>query len=214
MEKNLICFYVMNTLSDWECGYALAELHSRRYFKKNAPDFRVKTVSHSNKEVTTMGGIRIVPDFTIEEMDFDQIAMLVLPGSEDWNNPQHAPVLELAERLLDRKIPVAAICGATAAIANRGLLDNRKHTSDDLTFLEQTCKHYKGSANYIKQPAVEDGNIITASAVGSLEFAYEIIKKLDVFTAETLDAWYNLFDTKKPEFFYKLTEALQNKELV
>ena len=37
--------YVMNTMADWEIGYCLAELHSKRFFRKDAREISVKTVS-------------------------------------------------------------------------------------------------------------------------------------------------------------------------
>jgi putative intracellular protease/amidase len=36
---------------------------------------------------------------------------------------------EVASRFLDTGVPVAAICGATEALARAGLLDRRPHTS-------------------------------------------------------------------------------------
>lgn len=29
--------YVTETMADWELGYVMAELHSKRYFRKDAP---------------------------------------------------------------------------------------------------------------------------------------------------------------------------------
>ena len=37
--------YVMDTMADWEIGYCLAELHSKRFFRKDASDISVKTVA-------------------------------------------------------------------------------------------------------------------------------------------------------------------------
>lgn len=36
--------YVMETMADWELGYVMAELHSKRYFRKDAPEIEVRTV--------------------------------------------------------------------------------------------------------------------------------------------------------------------------
>lgn len=32
--------YVMNTMADWEIGYCLAELNSKRFFRKDAGENR------------------------------------------------------------------------------------------------------------------------------------------------------------------------------
>ena len=52
-ENSIMAFvyvYVMDTMADWEVSYAMAELNSRRFFKKDAKDVTVKTVSHSRED--------------------------------------------------------------------------------------------------------------------------------------------------------------------
>ena len=56
--------------------------------------------------------------------------------------------------------------GATAALARKGLLDRRKHTSNALIYLQQ-LPQYRGAALYCEQPAVTDGQLITASGTAS-----------------------------------------------
>ncbi|MEJ7644580.1 MAG: type 1 glutamine amidotransferase family protein [Chryseolinea sp.] len=208
MEKRTIFLYVLDTLADWEPGYAISELNSKRYFKKDAPAYFIKTLAANKHSITTMGGIKIIPDAVVGEFEIDETEMLILPGSEEWENVKHATVLDLAENLLNKGKTVAAICGGTSALADRGLLDNFKHTSNDLGYLQHTCKHYNGSENYQAVPAVTDRNLITASSVGALEFAREIFKKLGVFSTPTLEAWYQLFNTKKPQYFTELMDSV------
>lgn len=208
MSDKIAYLYLLDTLADWETGYAIAELNSNRYFKAEAPHYTVKTFSAGKQTITTMGGVRIVPDYTIEEIALADAGLLLLPGGDLWHEPQHKPVFDLVENFLTADIPVAAICGATIALANAGFLDNRKHTSNDLNYLLQTCPNYNGRSNYLNQPVVADRNLITATALAPLEFAREILAKLDVFSNDTLDAWYQLHQTKSPEYFMKLMQAL------
>jgi len=35
-----------------------------------------------------------------------------------------------------------------------------------------------------------DGGIITAGAIGALEFAAQIFRRLEVYSDEVIDAWY------------------------
>ena len=63
-----IYVYVLDTLADWELGYVTAELNSRRFFKKGAPEVSVKTVGVSKKPVKTMGGLTVIPDCIIEDI--------------------------------------------------------------------------------------------------------------------------------------------------
>ena len=78
--------YVMNTMADWELGYCNAELHSKRFFRKNAREIIVKTVSHSKNSVTSMGGLTIVPDMLIKDIQVNKDNVLILPGSDIWGN--------------------------------------------------------------------------------------------------------------------------------
>lgn len=49
--------YILDTLADWELGYVTAELNSKRFFKKDAPDVSVKMAGISQEPVRTMGGL-------------------------------------------------------------------------------------------------------------------------------------------------------------
>ena len=201
--------YVQDTLADWEAGYALAELHSGRFFQSAAEPLRLKTCALSLEPVTTMGGLRILPDLTVEKICLVDAAMLILPGGDGWLQLQNEMILERAAAFLAADIPVAAICGATVALGRVGLLNHHRHTSNDLEFLRNVCGDvYTGSALYEEQPAVLDGNLITAAGTAPLEFACRIFERLDVFAAETLEAWYLLHKEKQPEYYAALVASL------
>ena len=50
--------------------------------------------------------------------------------------------------------------------------------------------NYKGEENYIEKQAVSDGNIITANGTAALEFAREILLKLNTETEDKINEWY------------------------
>lgn len=203
-----IYVYVMDTLADWELGYVTAELNSGRFFKEGAPKVTLKTVSHSKEPVTTMGGMRIVPDCVIADIEVAEANVLLLPGSNTWNNQKHFAIIEKASEFLSIGAMVGAICGATAALANFGLLDERPHTSNGPGFLEMVAPSYKGQSHYLDEPSVVGDNLITASSTGGLLWARQIIEHLEVFEATTLDAWYNYFNTGETEQFFALMQSL------
>ena len=68
-----------------------------------------------------MGGMTIVPDCFIDDIVVSKTSMLLLPGSDTWNDPKHAAVIEKASEFLTLGAAGGAICGATAALANVGL---------------------------------------------------------------------------------------------
>lgn len=201
--------YVLDTLADWELGHVTSELNSGRFFKKDAPSISLQTVSTTKEPITTMGGMTIIPDCLIDNMSINEKSILLLPGADTWNDPKHGAILEKASTFLSNGATVCAICGATVALANSGLLDHRPHTSNGPGFLEMFSSTYKGQDFYINKPSVSDGNLITAACTGSLLWAKQIIEHLGVFQTNTLEAWYDYFSTGDPNAFFALTQTLQ-----
>jgi putative intracellular protease/amidase len=134
--------------------------------------------------------------------------LVVLPGADTWLEPAQAPVIGKVRDLLEKGSLVAAICGATLGLANAGLLDNRPHTSNDPAALKMFCPGYRGERFYRSEPAVTDRNLITASGLAPVEFAYHIFARLDVMAPVTLDTWHGLFTTRKPDCFYALMQSI------
>ena len=67
------------------------------------------------------------------------------------------------------------------------------------------CNEY----NYIDEPAVRDGNLITAAATGALDMTRLILEYLDVFGADTLEHWYAYFSTGNVNEFFAMMQCLQ-----
>lgn len=208
MQTKKVFLYVFNTMSDWEYGYLIAELNSGRYFKKELVPFKVITVGANKEMITTMGGLSIKPDISLDECTLESKDLLILPGGNTWNEEIHQPILKRVGQALKIGTIVAAICGAIEALANMGYLDTRKHTSNNLEYTKMVCPNYKGEKFYEEGSAVSDANLVTASGIAPLEFAMEVLKKLDVFAPDTLRSWYNLNKTHKPEYFFQLMNSI------
>lgn len=202
-DKKIVHLAVYDTMADWEYGYAVAHIQSSE-FQKSPGCFEVKTVGATPAPVTTKGGVRIVPDITLAELAPESSALLILPGADSAATGGIAEFAEMAARFLAADKPVAAICGATAALARQGLLDTRAHTSNAVDFLAMTG--YQGSSRYIDKPAVTDGHVITASGIAPIAFAVEIFRILDLYTEDTLNAWWQLFAEQDPSGFYALMQ--------
>lgn len=203
-----IYIYILDTLADWEMGHVISELNSRRFFKKEAQQLTIKTVSYSKEPITTMGGVTIIPDCLVDDITTNETSMLLLPGADTWNDPKHQAIIEKAAEFLSAGSIVGAICGATVALASSGLLDNRSHTSNGAGFLEMVSPSYKGTNFYIDEASVADNNLITASSTGALLWTRQIIEQLDVFQSDTLEYWYQYFSTGKAEHFFSLMHTL------
>lgn len=203
---SIVYIYVLDTLADWELGHVISELNSGRFFKKGAEQVTIKYVDYSKKPITTMGGLTIVPDCVVEDITLDETSMLLLPGADTWNDPIHGAIIEKAKELLTVGATVCAICGATTALANAGVLDNRPHTSNGPGFLEMFAPGYQGQSFYVDCLSVTDENLITAGCTGALLWTKQIMARMNVFEADTLEAWYNYFSTGESQYFFQLMQ--------
>ena len=168
--------------------------------------YELQTVSVSKRAIKTAGGITVVPDITLEEIDEMQAGALLLIGGDTWQEKSNQPILEMANSFLEKNILVAAICGATLGLANNGILNFYYHTSNALFFLQGSDK-YQGEKYYKNTLAVMDKNLITASSAGSLLWARYIFENLKLYSHQTLEAWYNYFSSGKVEYFGELMNS-------
>lgn len=202
MERQTVHLFVMDTMSDWEPGYAVAGINQPT-FQQHPGRYTVRTVGPTRDPVRTMGGIAIVPDMALDELRPEDSAMLILPGSATWDADAHPQAVEKARAFLAAGVPVAAICGATGALARGGVLNGRPHTSNAREYLGWQAG-YEGAAHYVDAPAHRDGDLVTASGTAPVDFARAIFERLELYAPGTLDAWYALYKHNDPAGFYAL----------
>ena len=189
MPHKAIYLLVVDGFADWEPAHAVAEL--RRH-----GGYRVETVGLTNDPVVSMGGLRVTPSRTVSEIEPNDVAAFILPGGDRWESkPMEVELQSALKRLDARKVPIAAICAATVAIARIGLLRGRQHTSNGLKYLQSQVPGYDEAQNYVEAPAVRDRGLITASGLGDVEFARELFEELNVLSATDRALWANMFRT-------------------
>jgi protease I len=119
-----------------------------------------------------------MPDMTIDEVDFDEFDLLVLPGgvinadklrmdnkARDW-----------VHYLVDHNKPIAAICHAPWLLVSAGVLDGVKLTS--YYTLQDDIRNAHG--NWVDAELVIDGNIITSRGPQDLPaFCDALIESLE-----------------------------------
>jgi putative intracellular protease/amidase len=178
---------VVPGFADWEPAHALAEL--RRH-----GNYRVEVVGLQSAPVESMGGVRVLPNRLLIDVDPDDVAVFILPGGARWESePLEPEIGVLLERLTAQAVPVAAICGATVAITRAGVLRGRRHTSNGLAYLQGLVPDYKDAAHYVDAPAVRDRGLITASGLANVEFAKEILAELGVLNEAVRAMWADMF---------------------
>lgn len=202
MQRKTVHLFVLDTMADWEAGYAVAGINQPA-FQTHPGRYSVQTAGRTREPVHTMGGVTITPDLALDELTPGDSAMLILPGGMAWDEGEHDLAAEKAGEFLSAGVPVAAICGATAGLARRGLLDERRHTSNAAEYLG-ALPGYAGQESYVNEPAARDGDLITASGTAPIEFARLVFERLDLYEPEVLDAWYTLYKTGDASAFHAL----------
>ena len=179
---------VYDTLADWEIGYLVVELRTGRF---TGSPWSIVTVAESLEPITTMGGVRILPD--------------TLLGADMWDAGGGQAFAAAASHFLNSGVAVAAICGATAGLARAGLLDKRRHTSAAAEYLLGTG--YAGGDSFVNERAVADNGLITAGPQSPVQFARATLTELGLASDRTLEAYEAVFHRGDPAGFPVLMQA-------
>ncbi len=139
-------------------------------------DIEIDMVSITDSPaVTSSHNVTIQADRLLKDADFESAQILILPGGIPGTpNLQACGLLcEKLKEFADNGKKLAAVCAAPTILASLGLLEGKRATcypshADRLT-----------GAQYVKQPVVTDGNIITSRGMGTcIEFAAAIIEAM------------------------------------
>ncbi len=186
MPDKAVYLLVVEGFADWEPAHAVAEL------RRNG-QYRVETVGLDSSPVRSMGGVQVLPTQTVADVDPADVAVFILPGGDRWTGPIEPELEALVKRLDARGVPIAAICGATLAVARLGLIKGRRHTSNGLDYLRTNVADYADASSYVDELAVRDRGLITASGLGDVEFARELFEELSVLSPGNREAWATIF---------------------
>lgn len=159
-----IAVVMVDGVADWEVGVVLPA--ARGWFGDE-----VVTASIDGRPLHSMGGLAIAPAFALSDLAPLDADLWLLPGSERWQAGEILGLSGLLAARLEASRPVAAICGATLALAFAGLLDRRPHTSNGLAFLQDHAATYAGQAHYRQDKVVSADGLITAPGTSPVGFA-------------------------------------------
>lgn len=190
MRKPTVHLFVFEGMADWEAPLAVCGTQ-HQHFLLPPGRFHIKTAARCLAPIRTLGGMRILPDMTIDEVCPAESSLLVLPDGKPWEAGRNLEALERALAFVNDGVPVAAIGAATLALAHTGMLDTHLHTSNNAAYL--AASGYRGGHQYRHFPAITDHNLVTASGRAPLAFAREISSLLRQRSSSTLAAWHSLY---------------------
>ncbi|MEM1270632.1 MAG: DJ-1/PfpI family protein [Bacteroidota bacterium] len=185
--RDTVYYFIFNGLSDWEAALALAEINTSKAYT-------VQTVALSSGPVITAAGLRLTPDLVLSELNEARAAAFIVPGGPLWEEGGGRPVDGTVVRLAEAGVLTAFICGGTLVAARAGLVSNRRFTSNMPGYVELFVPDFDPGDRYVLDDfAVTDRRVVTASAVGQVEFARDVLRELGIYDEPGLQEWFALF---------------------
>lgn len=188
--SNEILYILLPDFASHEMVYLMEAISSDEAQLKSNPKYVNKIVAPSMGPVAAIGGFRVQPDYSFEDMP-DDYAALVLIGGFGWLTPVADRVAPIVRNALDKGKIVGAICNGASFLAKHGFLNSVNHTGNGLEQLRLWgAENYTNPRGYVHQQAVSDGCIVTANGSASLEFAKELLLLLENDTPERVEMYY------------------------
>lgn len=143
-------------------------------------------ISHTcalRKEINTSWGLKIVPDYGVEDIQVDDYAALAVPGGFEtfgfYEDAFDARFSELIRKFNDRGKPIASICTGALAIAHSGILANRNATTYQLSGAKRLEQLSKYNVNISMKSIVIDGNVISSAGPSTaIQVAFELLRMI------------------------------------
>jgi len=172
-----IAVALTEAFADWEC--ALVTAVARSYLGAE-----VVTATPDGSPVTSMGGLRVLPDTSFADLEAEDFDALLVPGGLAWERGSAPDLGALVRSFRARGRVVGGICAAASAVAGTGVVDGLAHTGNALASHE-AYPGYGGRAHYRDGPvAVSDGGVITAPGTAPVTFAVEVLTALGLWNDE------------------------------
>lgn len=124
------------------------------------------------KQVVSSHKVPVIADKLLEEVDFSEVDMLVLPGGMPGTKNLEAcdSLMEQVDAFYERDKYISAICAAPSILGHRGMLKGKRACC-----FPEFESHLEG-AKVTANPTEVSGNIITARGMGcAIDFSLAIV---------------------------------------
>ena len=187
--SNEILYILLPDFAEHEMVYLAEAIASDEFSLKENPKYINKFVASTLDPIKSIGGFRIMPDYSFDTMP-DDYAALVLIGGFGWVTPIADKVVPIVRQAVENGKIVGAICNAASFMAKHGFLNDVKHTGNGIDQLKLWGgENYTNHTGYVVQ-AIGDKNIVTANGSATLEFAKELLLLLENDTPERIEMYY------------------------
>jgi putative intracellular protease/amidase len=168
-RTNRIAVMLNNAFADWETGYLTAS--ARDFFSAD-----VKYYSPHGGEVTSEGGLMVLPAGSFDAIESSNIDALIVCGSARWSADEAIDISEKLRSAIDHSTIVGVICAGTLTAARAGLFEDRLHTSNGLDWLKQHIANYQAAAHYQDvNDAIVDRGVVSAPGSAPVAFACAVL---------------------------------------
>ena len=138
-------------------------------------DLEVLVVSVTGKtEISGAHQIKVIADILFEDVNYDEMYMIVLPGGMPGaaNLDAHAGLKHQIMKFVAENKQLAAICAAPLVFGNLGILEGKQ------AVCYPGFEEYLKGAEVLKIPVAQAGNIITGRGPGvAIQFALKIVEQ-------------------------------------
>ena len=188
--SNEILYVLLPDFAAHEMVYLMEAISSDEAQMKPDPKYINKIVAPTLDPVAAIGGFKVLPDYSFENMP-EEYAALILIGGYGWIAPVAEAVTPIVRKALGSGKIVGAICNACSFMAKQGFLNEIRHTGNGLEQLKLWGgDSYANPDGYVHQQAVSDRGIVTANGSGALEFTKELLLLLENDTPERVEMYY------------------------
>ena len=159
--------------ADWET--ALFNSTARLYY-----GFYTQFATPGGLPVTSSGGMLVTPQLALEDIALDELDLLMVCGGSIWQSGKAPDPGALLRAARDQGVVLAGICDGTRVLAQAGVLDHVRHTSNAADNLA-SLSGYAGAALYQDVPhAVADQRVITAPGTAPVTFTAAVLAALGI----------------------------------
>ena len=188
--SNETLYILLPDFAEHEMVYLAEAIASDEFSLKENPKYINKFVASTLDPIKSIGGFRIMPDYSFDTTP-DDYAALVLIGGFGWVTPIADKVVPIVRQAVENGKIVGAICNAASFMAKHGFLNDVKHTGNGIDQLKLWGgENYTNHTGYVHVQAIGDKNIVTANGSATLEFAKELLLLLENDMPERIEMYY------------------------